>query len=73
MAWHPSLAALRDTLAQLSPRREEAELIVDDAGIPRERVRFSEQADVNWHEILRVAERLSRLPALLDVVLVCSP
>jgi len=73
MAWHPSLAALRDILAQLSPRREEAELIVDDAGIPRERVRFSEQADVNWHEILKVAERLSHLPALLDVVLIRFP
>lgn len=73
MAWHPALAALRDVLAQMSPRRDEAEIIVDDAGIPRERVRFSDQADVNWHEIVKVAERLSRLPALLDVVLIRYP
>src|SRR5262245_51210568 len=69
MAWHASLTALRDALAQLCPRRDESELILDEAGIPRERVPFSDQADVTWHEILRAADRLSRLPALLDVAL----
>ena len=35
---------------------------------PASRVRFSDQADLNWHDILKVAERTSRLNALMDVV-----
>src|SRR5207249_261291 len=66
---HPSLTALRDVLVRLFPRRDESEIVVDEAGIPRERVRFSEQSDVNWHEILKVAERMSRVPVLIEVAL----
>jgi hypothetical protein len=35
MAWHPTLSALREVLVDLFPRRDESELIVDEAGIPR--------------------------------------
>lgn len=44
-------------------------MLVDEAGIPRERVRFSEQSESNWHEILKVADASSRMADLLGAAL----
>jgi nucleoside phosphorylase len=73
MAWNQQLTILRDVLVDLFPRRDNAELVVDEAAIPRERIRFSEQGDVNWHEIVSVADRMSLVPSLIEAALARYP
>ena len=67
MRWTQQLTTLRDLLANLFATRAEAELLLDEAGIPRQRVAFRETAEELWHSVLTEVDRQRRLPDLIRV------
>lgn len=49
---HTIFAQLRDVLAELYPREEDARLVAHDAGLDEKLITFSPRAQTNWHNIL---------------------
>jgi len=58
-------AALRNALAALYPKEEDARVVVDDAGLPAANISFCARAQTNWHNILAEAVRQERVEPLL--------
>jgi hypothetical protein len=48
---------LRDLLAQLYPREDEARRVASDAGLPVGRIVFSSSAQTRWHNVLEEAAK----------------
>jgi tetratricopeptide (TPR) repeat protein len=68
MESHALFAALREALAELYPKEQDAVVVVTDAGLDARQIAFSSRAQTNWHNILTEAIRQNRLDALLQVV-----
>ena len=66
--WNKSCALLRDKLAGRFDDADDISRIVDDAGIPRERLRLNGTPVNAWHDILRIAAQLRRIRELERVV-----
>jgi hypothetical protein len=67
------LTQLRDILQDMYPTIGRAQLIVDTAGLPRNRIAWSAAAQENWHAILSEAHHQRMVPALVDVAKVDFP
>lgn len=62
------LADLRGVLAMLYPDETSIRRIVTDAGIPSSPIAFSGSAANSWYAVLAEAEKLHKVPALLDAI-----
>lgn len=62
------LADLRGVLAMLYPDETSIKRIVTDAGIPLSAIAFSGSATNSWYAVLAEAEKLHKVPALLDAI-----
>jgi len=54
-------------LATLYPTREEAQLVLDEAGVDPRRIGLSNTALTNWHNILSEAAKQDTVQAITDV------
>jgi hypothetical protein len=52
MESHPIFAALREALAELYPKEQDAVVVVMDDGLDARQIAFSRRAQTNWHNIL---------------------
>lgn len=66
---HTIFTILRDALATLYLREEDARIVVADAGLDERQIAFSTRSSTNWHNILATAVQINRLDTLLQVVL----
>lgn len=74
MTWSQTLTHLRDLLAQFYDTAAEARRVVDEAGLPRERIDFSGSATIYWHSVLTEAQRhQGKIETLFGVALTEFP
>lgn len=63
------LRKLRNILARLYPAPASIDRIVSDAGMDPARIsKLNESPDNSWHQVLREAENVGRIDALLGIV-----
>ncbi|NTU50202.1 MAG: hypothetical protein HGA87_04845 [Desulfobulbaceae bacterium] len=64
-SWSQLKAKLRATLAELYPETTTSHRIVDDVGLPRNKITFSTNALDNWHTILTEADKHNKIATIL--------
>lgn len=65
MPWSPQLTVLRNRLAVLFPKENDARLVVDEAQLDPAHIAFDSKAINNWHSILTQAELRSKVEAVV--------
>ncbi|MBB4080941.1 V8-like Glu-specific endopeptidase [Lewinella aquimaris] len=68
-SWSTKLTELRGTLTELYPEKEEGKMLVDMAGIPSGSIAFSDKAQVNWHNILKEANKRSKVRDIVQIAI----
>jgi Effector-associated domain 1 len=69
MEWNRSLAKLRDELARRFDDTDEIARLIDDAGLPRYRIKLSGASVDVWHSALKIAEvgQLAELQRVVEI------
>jgi hypothetical protein len=67
MTWDRTLANLRDVLAGLYPTVQDARRVVGDAGLNPAFIAFDPKAINNWFNILKEAQKHSRVRSIIEV------
>src|SRR5438034_296132 len=69
MGWSPALSQLRDILAELFHSEDRIGMILDEAGVPRARVRLSVAPLDAWHNALLEADRGRLVKAIIEAAI----
>lgn len=73
MAWTPFLTNLRDVLADIYYEKDMARVVVEEAGIPKPMIGWSEMPLVLWQNILRLADQRDEVHKIVAVALQDNP
>lgn len=68
-AWNAKLTELRGILIELYPEKDDGRMIVEQAGMPPGAIAFSEKARQNWHNILREANKRSKVRDIVQIAI----
>ncbi|SRR6266487_3036309 len=69
MSWNDNLSNLVYVLADLYPFKEDSYSVVKRAYLPAGQIGFSNKATSTWTEILNHANRLKKVPSIIDIAL----
>jgi tetratricopeptide (TPR) repeat protein len=69
MIWTPAAVRMRDAIAHLIPEIDMARMVVAEAQVSPELIRFDASAALNWSNILQETDRQEKLEQLFQVVL----
>lgn len=67
MDWTPKLSRLKGLLAKRYIDKDETFRLVDEAGLPADKIKFDDKAVANWHYIVEAAADREQLGALIEV------
>ena len=67
MSWNSNLTNLRDVLADLYFMAQDSRRVVEDAGLNPTFIAFDNKAIINWHNILREAQKHNKVQTIIEV------